>query len=117
MRASYSNCDSHNYQKQQYYQTDRGLATRANLAMSASAETELRLAFAGQMAALLCGFEQCVFWVDAGWPVFDETRFLGADLSAPCDTPALATLVATQMFHQLLERFDAPELCVFNHLV
>ena len=42
------------------------------LAARAAAVAELRLAVAAQFAGQLAGFEQCVFWVDAGWPVFDE---------------------------------------------
>lgn len=53
---------------------------------------ELRLAMAAQIAGLLAGFEQCVFWVDAGWPVFDETRFL-EEFTHPDDAPAAAQLV------------------------
>ena len=92
------------------------VAAASAFAAGAAAVFEVRMAFAAQFACMLAGFEQCVFWVDAGWPVFDEARFL-EDFSCSADAPALTQLLATQTFHQLLENFDEPSLAVFHQLV
>ena len=94
------------------YATTLDEGSTRDLKCGVSAGTaELRLAMAAQIAGLLAGFEQCVFWVDAGWPVFDEARFL-EEFTHPDDAPAAAQLVSVCVKERNMKQQQQQTICV-----